>query len=78
MATYKLTMASHFLIRYKSLKDTALPVYPFLGGLTMLKSTLTNMRNQSAYKPTASDILSALAICAVVLFTAMMEGGAIL
>lgn len=44
----------------------------------MLKSTLTNMRNQSAYKPTTTDILSALAICALVLFTAMMEGGAIL
>lgn len=44
----------------------------------MLKSTLTNMRTASAYKPTAADILSALAICAVVLFTAMMEGGAIL
>ena len=44
----------------------------------MLKSTLINMRKQSAYKPTTADILSALAICAVVLFTAMMEGGAIL
>lgn len=44
----------------------------------MLKTTLLNLRNQCAYKPTAQDILCAIALTAIFIAAAIMEGGAIL
>ena len=44
----------------------------------MLKTTLLNLRNQCAYKPTAQDIVCALGMAAIFIAAAIMEGGAIL
>lgn len=44
----------------------------------MLKSTIRNVQAQSAYKPTAKDYLQLLALVAIFIFAAMLEGGAIL
>lgn len=44
----------------------------------MLKSTIKNMQEQSAYKPTIKDYLQLLALGAICLFAAMIEGGMIL
>ena len=44
----------------------------------MLKSTIRNMHNQSVYKPTVKDYLQLLALGAICLFAAMIEGGMIL
>ena len=41
----------------------------------MLKTTISNLRHQCAYKPTAQDVLCAIALTGVFLFVAIMEGG---
>lgn len=41
----------------------------------MLKTTISNLRHQCAYKPTAQDILCAIALTAIFIAAAIMEGG---
>lgn len=44
----------------------------------MLKTTISNLRHQCAYKPTVQDILCVIALTAIFIAAAIMEGGAIL
>ena len=41
----------------------------------MLKTTISNLRNQCAYKPTVQDILCAIAMASLFLLVAILEGG---